>query len=309
MARSRNIKPGFFSNEHLAEVDFATRLLFIGLWTEADREGRLEDRPRRLKMALFPADNLDIDSMLFSLHDLGFIDRYSVDGANYIQIVNWAKHQNPHLKETKSTIPERSEIEPCPVKEGASTMQAPDENSSIPADSLSLDSLSSDSGFLIPSSGIQDQKPLPVAKAPAASNVKVLKPKAEKHKTDAQLANAATWNAYSNAYYDRYGAEPVRNAKVNGQVAQLVSRLGAAEAPHVAAFYVAINDSFYLRSSHEFGLLVARAEGIRTQWVTGRQVNSVTARQMENTQANMSAAEEAKAMIMSGGTQNAFLRR
>jgi len=36
MARSRNIKPGFFSNEHLAEVDFATRLLFIGMWAEAD---------------------------------------------------------------------------------------------------------------------------------------------------------------------------------------------------------------------------------------------------------------------------------
>lgn len=151
MARSRNIKPGFFSNEHLAEVDFATRLLFIGMWTEADREGRLEDRPRRLKMALFPADNVDIDAMLYSLHDLEFIDRYSVNGRNYIQVVNWAKHQNPHLKEAKSTIPEKPVVEPCPVKTGASTMQAPDKNSSFPADSLSLDS-----GFLIPDSLIPD---------------------------------------------------------------------------------------------------------------------------------------------------------
>ena len=47
MARSRNIKPGFFSNEHLAELDFATRLLFIGMWTEADREGRRELRDGR----------------------------------------------------------------------------------------------------------------------------------------------------------------------------------------------------------------------------------------------------------------------
>ena len=97
MARSRNIKPGFFSNEHLAEVDFATRLLFIGMWSEADREGRLEDRPRRLKMALFPADNVDIEKMLADLDHLGFITRYTVGSFNAIQIVNWAKHQNPHL--------------------------------------------------------------------------------------------------------------------------------------------------------------------------------------------------------------------
>lgn len=141
MARSRNIKPGFFSNEHLAELDFATRLLFIGMWTEADREGRLEDRPRRLKMALFPADNVDIEKMLADLAHLGFITRYTVGSFHAIQIVNWAKHQNPHLKEAKSIIPEMPVLEPCPVKVGASTMQAPGENSSFPADSLSLDSL------------------------------------------------------------------------------------------------------------------------------------------------------------------------
>lgn len=310
MARSRNIKPGFFSNEHLAELDFSTRLLFIGMWTEADREGRLEDRPRRLKMALFPADNVDIDAMLYSLHELEFIDRYSVDGRNYIQVVNWAKHQNPHLKEAKSTIPEKPVVEPCPVKTGASTMLAPDKNSSFPADSLSLDS-----GFLIPDSlsldlPIEDQKPLPVAEAPATpTNIQVLKPKASRPKTDAQIANTNTWDAYTIAYLERYGVEPVRNAKVNAQVAQLVQRLGADEAPQVAMFYVTINDSFFIRSSHELGLLVSRAEGIRTQWLTGRQVNAVTARQMENTQANISAAQEASRSILEGGAPNAFLRR
>ena len=49
MARARNIKPGFFKNEFLAEMPCEVRLLFIGLWTLADREGRLEDRPKRIK--------------------------------------------------------------------------------------------------------------------------------------------------------------------------------------------------------------------------------------------------------------------
>ena len=46
MARARNIKPGFFRNADLVEMPIEARLLFIGLWTLADRSGRLEDRPR-----------------------------------------------------------------------------------------------------------------------------------------------------------------------------------------------------------------------------------------------------------------------
>ena len=149
MARSRNIKPGFFTNENLVELDFATRILFIGLWTEADREGRLEDRPKRLKMALFPADNVDVDQMLSELAASGFIRRYTANGVRAIQVVNWSKHQNPHVKESASTIPAECEHQ-------TSTMQAQEipERAGLIPDSLSLDS-----GFLIPDSQ-QDQKPL-----------------------------------------------------------------------------------------------------------------------------------------------------
>lgn len=58
MARSRNIKPAFFFNEQLAEVAPLGRLLFIGLWTIADREGRLEDRPRKIKAEVLAYDDL-----------------------------------------------------------------------------------------------------------------------------------------------------------------------------------------------------------------------------------------------------------
>lgn len=152
MPRSRNIKPGFFSNENLVELDFATRLLFIGMWTEADREGRMEDRPKRLKMALFPADDVDIESMLCGLERQGFIARYQVGECRAIQIVNWSKHQNPHMKETHSVIPAQPSSTGDSGEEDASTMQAPDKHSSIPADSLNLipDSLN-----LIPSTASQ----------------------------------------------------------------------------------------------------------------------------------------------------------
>ncbi len=137
MARARNIKPGFFKNDVLVELPFEYRLLFIGLWTMADREGRLEDRPTKIRMEVFPADSVDVDAGLQALHDAGFVLRYSAAGVRYIQILTWGKHQNPHVKEAASTIP-------APGEHGASTVQAPE----IPERA----GLIPDSGFLIPDS-------------------------------------------------------------------------------------------------------------------------------------------------------------
>lgn len=106
MARARNIKPGLFKNEVLVEQTLFVRLLFIGLWTLADREGRLEDRPKRIKMELFPCDNEDVDAGLQALADTGFIIRYSSGGFNVIQIVNFLKHQTPHGTEKDSELPD-----------------------------------------------------------------------------------------------------------------------------------------------------------------------------------------------------------
>ena len=105
MARARNIKPGFFLNDLLAEIEPLGRLLFAGLWTIADREGRLEDRPKKIKAAVLPYDDCDVDHLLNELSKRDFIIRYEVNGEKYIQIVKWEKHQNPHYKEVKSEIP------------------------------------------------------------------------------------------------------------------------------------------------------------------------------------------------------------
>lgn len=105
MARARNIKPSFFANDDLADIDPLGRLLFIGLWTLADREGRLEDRPRRIKAEVLPYDDCNPDDLLQSLHDHGFIHRYEVGGIKCLQVVNFTKHQDPHYKEKASELP------------------------------------------------------------------------------------------------------------------------------------------------------------------------------------------------------------
>jgi hypothetical protein len=90
MARSRIIKPGFFRNEDLAELPAMTRLLFAGLWTLADKEGRLEDRPKRIRADVFPYDDLtgaDVHTMLHELAAGGFIQRKS--GVIVIERWHW----------------------------------------------------------------------------------------------------------------------------------------------------------------------------------------------------------------------------
>jgi hypothetical protein len=102
MARARNIKPAFFQNELLAELDPLTRLAFIGMWTIADFRGCIEFRPKRLKVQVLPYDECDFEIIGKNLERSGFISIYSVLGQRYIKIINFVKHQSPHKNERES---------------------------------------------------------------------------------------------------------------------------------------------------------------------------------------------------------------
>lgn len=147
--RARNIKPGFFKNEELLECSFQARLLYIGLWCLADRDGRMEHRPKRYKIELFPADDVDVESMVQELCSHGFVRLYAVDGREYLDIPTFTKNQNPHVKEASLHIPafenrENNIVLPCP---DASTVQARCKHDASPAESLLLNP---ESGILIP---------------------------------------------------------------------------------------------------------------------------------------------------------------
>jgi hypothetical protein len=101
--RARNIKPGLWKDEDLAALPVEARYLFPGLWCMADCKGRLEDRPRLIKSELFPFDDAvgaaKVHHLLQLLHDAEFITRYEVAGRQYIQVINFERHQNPHKQE------------------------------------------------------------------------------------------------------------------------------------------------------------------------------------------------------------------
>jgi hypothetical protein len=111
-----------------------------------------------------------------------------------------------------------------------------------------------------------------------------------------------TWKAYSEAYLGRYGNLPLWNKAVGGKLAQVVARVGKENAPLVAAFYLTINDAFYVRKLHPVGNLLADCESIYSQMVNGNRMTAARARQIDGTQSNFDAAQQAKAMLRKRAT-------
>jgi hypothetical protein len=142
MARQRNIAPGFFRNEDLGECSPLARLLYAGLWCWADRLGRVEDRPRRLKAEILPYDEGDGESLVAELARRGFLRRYEAAGQKVIQIVNFERYQKPHPREAVSILPDEAgrvegDAEGSPKADLGRTEEQP-EDAPSPASSLAL---------------------------------------------------------------------------------------------------------------------------------------------------------------------------
>lgn len=102
----------------------------------------------------------------------------------------------------------------------------------------------------------------------------------EKHNTE---LNKKVWQAYSDAYSQRYKVEPTRNATVNAQISQLAKRLGE-DAIEIIKFYLTHNDGFYLSKTHSIGPCLRDAESLRTQWLRNKPITKTTVRQFEQMQ-------------------------
>ncbi|NGZ99117.1 MAG: hypothetical protein CV089_23910 [Nitrospira sp. WS110] len=127
------------------------------------------------------------------------------------------------------------------------------------------------------------------------------KTEAETEDTSAAVAKSTlrpvsrdTWESYSSAYLTRYSKPPVRNQKVNAQLAQLVKRLGSDDAPKIAAFYLTHNKPIYVSSRHCTDLLLRDAEGLHTEWVTGVKATTGEARNAERRDDAMAQIERVR---------------
>lgn len=177
--RARNLKPSFFKNELLGSADPLYGIIFQGLWCLADRAGRLEDRALRIHVEVNPYRDsastvLALDWLV--LHQ--FLIRYEVGGVRYLQVVNFAQHQQPHIKEAPSKIP---------PYENQGVVQAPDEHrASTGLARLIPSSLTPDSGLLTPDSPFPPSRavePLSLTAPPAGAPKKVAREKPASRET------------------------------------------------------------------------------------------------------------------------------
>jgi hypothetical protein len=106
--RIRSLKPEMWHDEAFGALTPQARLLFIGLITMADDEGRLRDLPAAIVGHVFPYDAVPaakVDRWLQELEHAGLIVRYDVGAHSYIWLRSWAKHQRIN-RPTPSRLPQ-----------------------------------------------------------------------------------------------------------------------------------------------------------------------------------------------------------
>lgn len=110
MARIRTIKPEFWVDDVMADLDPITRLLYIGLWNFVDDEGFIEYSPRRIKMQVFPGNDYDVEAALLQLLRAERVGEFFSDQGRLLQVLRFQDHQRvPHPTPTKFTGITRSD--------------------------------------------------------------------------------------------------------------------------------------------------------------------------------------------------------
>ena len=109
MARKRMIDPNIWQSEDFSKLSTLAKLVFIGLFSLADDEGRGRCNPVYLKSTLFPYEegirSADIDKTLSEISSNMSVIFYSCDGSNYYSLYNWNTWQKID-RPSESKIPE-----------------------------------------------------------------------------------------------------------------------------------------------------------------------------------------------------------
>ena len=110
MPRTRLINPEFFLHEGLGRCSAHARLLFVALWTQADREGRLRWLPLRIHGETFPHEpTANVPALAAELVEAGSLQLYESGGRAFALVSNFTRWQSPHRNETASKIPDPPE--------------------------------------------------------------------------------------------------------------------------------------------------------------------------------------------------------
>jgi len=86
MARKRMIDPSIWTNEKFGTLSTLAQVLFIGMISNADDEGRLKASSKYIKAVILPYSEHPYDTLTIPLRDLydtGMVVPYTVDNIEY----------------------------------------------------------------------------------------------------------------------------------------------------------------------------------------------------------------------------------
>jgi len=149
MARKRMIDPSFWEDENIGKLSRDARLLYIGLFSNADDYGRIRANAAYLRSTIFMYDDLTLNDVLALRNELvqamKSVVLYTIDGNDYIELLKWdtyQKQQKDRIQE--SQIPPRTQENSevlADAKQVLSTSVANDDVDKIRLDKTSLDKI------------------------------------------------------------------------------------------------------------------------------------------------------------------------
>lgn len=107
MARIRSVKPSIWTDERFIDLSRDARLLFLGMISHADDDGRLVASAPALIGAIFPHDDVtvrQVEKWRDETASSGLAVVYSVGRGTYVSLPGWYKHQRIQ-KRMPSTLP------------------------------------------------------------------------------------------------------------------------------------------------------------------------------------------------------------
>ena len=107
MARIRSVHPGQATDEDFLELSVEAKLATILIRCEADDNGVFEWKPKTLKARLFPADDVDMASILSEMEANRQVASYELEGRKYGVIRNFRRYQRPKKPNSVYPFPER----------------------------------------------------------------------------------------------------------------------------------------------------------------------------------------------------------
>ena len=115
MARKRMLSPEIWESESFSSLSDFQKIVFIGLISLADDEGRGKANPSFIKSTLFPYDEnrrvAEVKSALSQIARCTSTQFYNVNGSEYYLLTSWKKWQ-------KIDKPSKSKLPPPPNSSG-----------------------------------------------------------------------------------------------------------------------------------------------------------------------------------------------